>query len=310
MVESLEAPHCPVLRDVWRSIRVRSREVRCRGQRWLLHMRRLGFSGLKQAAQERLCYLGWFLFKPVPRPQRLTARPGSAGRLPQRRTQPLTIKVQCLEGRTLRPRVQCALWLGVDGGLEQLLWDDPGRRGLSFREIDDTRPMRLFFGALLFWVVVGAVYYVMPWLRGQAPQMNVVHRSVETFGLLILSPLVGLAALVTHYSVPRLQSPRFRKARKFKEKLWASRVRYEGGDGLTPEQPIVIRGALHPLVARAGELWLLMGACGRGSVDWEILHLDHFTLGRRHIDEYVIRLSSCEEERTIYFDVTESYASG
>ena len=309
MVDSLEAPRWPVLRDVWRSIRAHSCEVRCRGQCWLLSIRRLGISGLKQSAQEWLCYLGWFLFKPVARPQRLTAGPDSGGRLPQRRTQPITIKVHCLEGPRLRPRVQCALWLGVDGELEQLLWDDPRRRGLSFRETDDTRPMRIFFAALLCWVVLGAIYYLLPWLRGQAPQIDVVHRSVETFGLLLLSPFVGLAGLVTHYSVPRLQSPRFRQARQFKEKLWASRVRYEGGDGLTPEQPIVIRGALHPLVARAGELWLLMGACGRGSVDWEILRLDHVALGRRQIDEYVIRLSS-NEERKIYFDVTESYGQG
>ena len=86
----------------------------------------------------------------------------------------------------------------------------------------------------------------------------------------------------------------------------SEQITFEGGSGESPEKAVIIRGAFHDLMGTVAEFHWLAAAFGQKDVDWKVVTHAHGTVGNKDIDTVVVRLTS-GIERTVYFDVTESF---
>ena len=93
-----------------------------------------------------------------------------------------------------------------------------------------------------------------------------------------------------------------RRQRQLVEELDRGGVQYSNNNGETVEDRVVIRGALTDLDGIAAEYGWLFRRFGTMDVDWQIS--SH--AGGSGVDVWVIQLRT-GEEKTIYFDVTESF---
>lgn len=83
-------------------------------------------------------------------------------------------------------------------------------------------------------------------------------------------------------------------------------ITFEGGDGASIQQAVIIRGAGHDLVGTIAEFRWLAWEFGKEDVDWGLETHSHGTFENRQIDTVVIRLSS-GAVKTVYFDITDSF---
>jgi hypothetical protein len=204
--------------------------------------------------------------------------------------------------------VRYALWMGPDGTLVQLVPKLPQRRSsILFRNETELpeRPLR----AILLVGICFTLLLLTSLLTRLVPEGAIGQPAVALLTLILGVPVLFMPVVAACLMERWLDGPERRRAGRFHKLLWDSRVRYEGGDGSRPEQAVIVRGALHPLIAKAGALWVLMGACQQQGLKWEMVGFDRLTLDHRTIDRFVIRLSS-GVERAFYFDITESLAEG
>jgi hypothetical protein len=83
-------------------------------------------------------------------------------------------------------------------------------------------------------------------------------------------------------------------------------ITYRGGDGSSPDEPVIIEGAQWDLIGTAAAFEWLIRSFGAMGIGWHSQgHASGEWDGRR-IDTFHIRLAS-GETRHVYFDVTESY---
>jgi hypothetical protein len=264
--------------------------VRGSTRRWLLHVRSLSRAGIPSSQQTQSFDV----------PAGAERRGGGFSPAERARRRGGEGSARC---------VRYALWMGRDGTLVQLMPKHPRRRGLPFRRGETALPTRPLLATLLAGVSLALLLLSMPLLISFLPEGVTDSPAVVLLVLLLDSPLLVAPVVGACLIERRLESPELRQARRFHQRLGNSRVRYEGGDGSRPEQAVIIRGALHPLIAKAGALWVVMGACRRRGLDWQMVSFDRLTLGQRIVDQYVIRLSS-GVERALYFDITESFGGG
>jgi hypothetical protein len=83
-------------------------------------------------------------------------------------------------------------------------------------------------------------------------------------------------------------------------------VWYEGGDGLSPLDPVIVRGANYDMEGTWAEFAWLIQRYGQKDVDWRLVSHSTGSLGDRHIDTIVLQRPH-DQELTHYFDVTESF---
>jgi hypothetical protein len=83
-------------------------------------------------------------------------------------------------------------------------------------------------------------------------------------------------------------------------------ISFEGGNGSSIEEAVIVRGATSDLAATCAEFQWLTETFGQKGDAWEVVSNSHGTIGSRDIDTMVIRLSSCEQVIK-YFDITESF---
>ena len=104
-----------------------------------------------------------------------------------------------------------------------------------------------------------------------------------------------------------LQSMKYRRRpRRMVHAVESSPICYSNGTGASLEDPIVITGAGHDMVGTMAIFSWLVQRHGEMNVEWQMLGKSGHHDGQRDIDIYTIQLRS-GEERTYYFDITESY---
>ncbi len=94
--------------------------------------------------------------------------------------------------------------------------------------------------------------------------------------------------------------------RRLLQDVQDSPIRFSTGSGISLDDPVLITGARHDVEGSAAILCWLIRKYGTMNVDWRLRRQRGWHDGGRQIDIYVIQLRS-GEERTCYFDVTESY---
>ncbi|MBC7222818.1 MAG: hypothetical protein H5T59_00830 [Anaerolineae bacterium] len=83
-------------------------------------------------------------------------------------------------------------------------------------------------------------------------------------------------------------------------------VTYEGGDGATLEQAIVIRGAPNHLAGVEAEYAYLERAFGQRGRDWHLAMQTLHMVGDRPYDEMRILLAD-GTEKPVYFDLSDFF---
>jgi len=83
-------------------------------------------------------------------------------------------------------------------------------------------------------------------------------------------------------------------------------IRFEGGDGSTTENAIIIRGAHFDLAATYAIFYYMTQRFGQKDVDWKLIYQAHGVFNEKDIDTYAIKLAD-GVEKTLYFDITESF---
>jgi hypothetical protein len=86
-----------------------------------------------------------------------------------------------------------------------------------------------------------------------------------------------------------------------------SKVTYEGGDGKTPESPILIRNAANGRDGIAAEYAFIEKAHGEKSRDWRPTGQSSFTKDGRQFDAIKVQVIATNETLTYYFDISEFY---
>ena len=86
-----------------------------------------------------------------------------------------------------------------------------------------------------------------------------------------------------------------------------SNVTYEGGDGKTIENPIVVKNAKNERNGIASEYAFIAKAHGEKFKDWKPIGQATATKDGRKIDSIKIQLIDKNETLTYYFDITDFY---
>src|SRR5271166_1017019 len=81
---------------------------------------------------------------------------------------------------------------------------------------------------------------------------------------------------------------------------------FEGGNGDTVENAVIVRGARLDLAGTYAEFAWLAQVYGKKDLDWTLISHSHSVQGGRDIDTFVLRLRD-GTSRTVYFDCTESF---
>jgi len=97
-----------------------------------------------------------------------------------------------------------------------------------------------------------------------------------------------------------------RKQRKLLQGIDRSPIGYSNAPGDSLDDPIVVTGAKLDIEGTAAVFAWLIRQHGTMDVDWRLHTKSGAASGDRHIDIYRIQLRS-GEERTFYFDVSESF---
>jgi hypothetical protein len=84
---------------------------------------------------------------------------------------------------------------------------------------------------------------------------------------------------------------------------------YEGGNGDSIEGAIIIRGAKSDLMGTWAEFHWLTERFGQKGSEWHLISHSHGQMRGKDIDTMVIQLSA-GAQKTIYFDITESFGKG
>ena len=101
--------------------------------------------------------------------------------------------------------------------------------------------------------------------------------------------------------------------RWFASRRWASgsdgnkgEIWYEGGNGESIDEAILVRGAGHDFVGTWAEFAFLNDRFGQMGRDWRLKLHAHGTYGDREIDTVRLEMPN-GEQLTLYFDITESF---
>lgn len=81
---------------------------------------------------------------------------------------------------------------------------------------------------------------------------------------------------------------------------------FEGGDGRSVSDAIVIRGVNDDVMGTFVLFAFLEDRFGRKDRDWKLKYQTHGTYGDREIDTYALEMRN-GEQLTLYFDITESF---
>lgn len=186
-----------------------------------------------------------------------------------------------------------------------------GWRGIKTELVEVAREP--FWGQLLLagWII-GSFLLVVPYvvmfvvslLRRVLPTSVVFHpvALIAVFAVVPLAVSIVLPLLVVNWLHREGAKEDVRDLQGWlpKEAYW-----YEGGDGSSLDQAVVLRGNLRGRRAFvAATLWLV-ARHGDFEVGWDLVNRRPLAEGKRQIEEWVIRLANGEEKR-IYFDVTAS----
>lgn len=83
-------------------------------------------------------------------------------------------------------------------------------------------------------------------------------------------------------------------------------VWYEGGDGGTPTNAIVVRGAESDIAGTAATFAWIVDRFGPNGSGWQLLSHSSGRMGEQHIDTFAIGLPD-GSQLEVYFDVSESF---
>jgi hypothetical protein len=83
-------------------------------------------------------------------------------------------------------------------------------------------------------------------------------------------------------------------------------VWFEGGDGSSWDQAVVVRGAVWEMEGIAATFDWMEWHLGHKDQDWTLVTHSSGGDGRRKIDTFHVRLTD-GSRRTVFFDVTESF---
>jgi hypothetical protein len=86
-----------------------------------------------------------------------------------------------------------------------------------------------------------------------------------------------------------------------------TKVTYEGGDGKSIENPIIIKNAGNEINGVASEYAYISKVYGEKFIDWKVLVQSTGSQKNRKIDIIMIELISKKETISIHFDITEFY---
>jgi hypothetical protein len=83
-------------------------------------------------------------------------------------------------------------------------------------------------------------------------------------------------------------------------------ITYEGGNGDSLENAVVVRGARFDLAGTIAVFAWLTATYGQLNVDWRLKLQSHGRFGNREIDTLVLDIKN-RGEKTVFFDVTDSF---
>jgi hypothetical protein len=229
-----------------------------------------GYPGQQRATHRRLPYIVWFFFGAFSPFQKRTAQAATEGDLEQ------------AEGWQ---------WIGIKRSM-MAVYRNPLARGLALAG--------WIIGSFLF-VVPYAVTFVLT-LLGQFLPSSIV------FNVFVLIAVISLVALFISVALPLLvvnwvdREVVKEDVRNLEESLAGAGYGYEGGDGSSLDQAVVLRGDLRGRkhIDLAG-MWL-QARHGDPNVGWALVNRRPLTEGHRRIEEWVVELAG-GKEKTIYFEL-------
>jgi hypothetical protein len=229
-----------------------------------------GYPGQQRPAHHRLPYIVWFFFGAFSPFQKRTAQATTEGGLEQ---------------------AGDWQWIGVKGSMMAM-----------YRS-----PVALEFG-LAGWII-GSFLLVVPFavtfvlnLLGQFLPSSIVFNVfvlIAVFSLVALFVSVALPLLVVNWVGREVVKE---DVRNLEESLAGAGYGYEGGDGSSLDQAVVLRGDLRGRknIGLAG-MWL-QARHGDPNVGWALVNRRPLTEGHRRIEEWVIELAG-GKQKTIYFEL-------
>jgi hypothetical protein len=229
-----------------------------------------GYPGQQRATHRRLPYIVWFFFGAFSPFQKRTAQPAAEGGLGQ---------------------AGDWQWIGIKRSM-MAVYRNPLARGLGLAG--------WIIGSFLF-VVPYAVMFVLT-LLGQFLPSSIV------FNVFVLIAVISLVALFVSVALPLLvvnwvdREVVKEDVRNLEESLAGAGYGYEGGDGSSLDQAVVLRGDLRGRkhIDLAG-MWL-QARHGDPNVGWALVNRRPLTEGHRRIEEWVVELAG-GKEKTIYFEL-------
>jgi hypothetical protein len=91
------------------------------------------------------------------------------------------------------------------------------------------------------------------------------------------------------------------------EQVASGQIRFEGGDGSSVENVVVIKGASSASDGIASELIYLEQKFGKKDVEWNFKSAAHFKRKWKHFDVIEVELNSSKSDTSIYFDISSFF---